>query len=109
MPLAVRPPFCDCEVHPPSAGGEVIRRLRSDGLPITAAVAKALSLRNDLKQTQAMKPDPQKTEIDFGQDLKTFEQLPAKTKELELLKDQAEKSTGQESLAIHKLIRDKST
>ena len=40
--------------------------------------------------------------------MKTFEQLPAKTKELELLKDQAEKSTGQESAALNKKIRDKS-
>lgn len=55
-----------------------------------------------------MKPAPPETEKDFGQDLKKFEQLPAKTKELELLKDQAEKSTGQESLALHKMIRDKS-
>ena len=34
-----------------------------------------------------MKPDPQETKKDFGKDLKTFEQLPAKTKELLFLKD----------------------
>ena len=55
-----------------------------------------------------MKTNPQKTEKDLGKDLKTFEQLPAKTKELELLKDQAEKATGQESVDLNKRIRDKS-
>jgi hypothetical protein len=70
-------------------------------------VAKAVSLRNDHKQ-QIMKPEPQETEKDLGKDLKTFEQLPAKTKEVELLKDRAEKATGQESVALHKMIRDKS-
>ena len=55
-----------------------------------------------------MKPEPQKTEKDFGKDLKAFEQLPANTKELEILKDQAEKATGQESVALNKMIRDKS-
>jgi hypothetical protein len=55
-----------------------------------------------------MKPEPPETEKDFGKALKRFEQLPAKTKELELLKDQAEKATGQESVALNKKIRDKS-
>ena len=55
-----------------------------------------------------MKPEPKKTEKDFGKDLKTFERLPAKTKELELLKDQAEKTTGQESVTLDKKIRIKS-
>ena len=55
-----------------------------------------------------MKPEPQKAEKDFGKDLKAFEQLPANTKELEILKDQAEKATGQESVALNKMIRDKS-
>jgi hypothetical protein len=54
-----------------------------------------------------MKPEPQETEKDLGKDLKTFEQLPATTKELEVLKDQAEKATGQESVALNKEIRDK--
>ena len=54
-----------------------------------------------------MKPEPQATENDFGNDLKTFQQLPAKTKELELLKDQAEKATGQESVVLNQLLRDK--
>lgn len=55
-----------------------------------------------------MKPEPQKPEKDIGKDLKTFEQLPATTKESEILKDQAEKATGQEKVALHKTIRDKS-
>lgn len=50
-------------------------------------------------------PEPPK---DFSQDLKTFEQLPAKTKELALLKDRAEKATGQEGVALDQQIRDKS-
>ena len=55
-----------------------------------------------------MKPEPSKAEKDFGRDLKAFERLPAKTKEAELLKDRAEKTTGIESVALNKLIRDKS-
>jgi hypothetical protein len=55
-----------------------------------------------------MNPEPQKPEKDFGKDLKAFEQLPAKNKELELLKDRAEKSTGQESADLNKMIRDQS-
>ena len=71
-------------------------------------MAKASSLRNDRKQQPTIKPKPQETEKDLGKDVKTFEQLPAKIKELELLKDQAEKATGQESVALNKMIRDKS-
>jgi hypothetical protein len=55
-----------------------------------------------------MNPEPSPTEKDFSKDLKTFEQLPAKSKELELLKDQAEKATGKESIILNKMIRDKS-
>ena len=55
-----------------------------------------------------MKPEPRETEKDPGKDLKTFEQLPAKTKELLLLNDQTEKATGEESVAINKVIREKS-
>ena len=56
-----------------------------------------------------MKPAAPAAENDFGRDLKTFERLPAKTRELQLLKDQAEKATGQESVALNEMIRDKST
>ena len=55
-----------------------------------------------------MKPAAPAAENDFGMDLKTFERLPAKTRELQLLKDQAEKTTGKESAAVNKLIRDRS-
>ena len=54
-----------------------------------------------------MNPDTKEAERDLGKDLKTFEQLPAKTKELELLMDQAEKATGPEGLALNRLIRAK--
>ena len=55
-----------------------------------------------------MKLKPPSTEKDHGKDLKTHEQLPAKTKELELLQHQAEKATGLESLALNEKIREKS-
>ncbi len=55
-----------------------------------------------------MKPEPQKTEKNLGKDLKTFEQLPTKSKELLILQDQTEKSTGQDSVVLNKKIRDKS-
>jgi len=54
---------------------------------------------------QAVPPGPEK---DFAKDLKTFEKLPAKTKELVMLKDAAEKTTGPESGVLDKQIRDKS-
>ncbi len=54
-----------------------------------------------------MKTEPQKTAVKSNKDMKTFEQLPAKTKELELLMDQAEKSTGPESVRLNKMIQDK--
>lgn len=56
-----------------------------------------------------MNPEPPKTEKTFAKDMKTFEQLPAKTKELELLRDRAEKATGKEGLALNKAIQIKST
>jgi hypothetical protein len=54
-----------------------------------------------------MKRDPRKTEKNPAKDLKTFERLPAKTKELELIKDQAEKTTGPEGITLDQLIREK--
>ena len=42
-----------------------------------------------------------------GKILKTFKELPARTQELELLQHQAEKATGQESVALDKAIREK--
>jgi hypothetical protein len=55
-----------------------------------------------------MKPNPQNAAKDLGEDLKTLEQLPAKTKELLILQDQTEKSTGQEKIDLQKMTRDKS-
>jgi len=55
-----------------------------------------------------MKPKPPKTEKDFGKDLKTHEQLPVRTRELLLLQDQTEKSSGQENADLNKMSQDKS-
>jgi hypothetical protein len=55
-----------------------------------------------------MKPKPPKPEKDPAKDLATFERLPAKTKELSLLQEQAEKSTGPENGVVQKQIREKS-
>lgn len=51
-------------------------------------------------------PPPEKAP-DLAQDLKMFELLPAKAKELALLKDRAEKTTGPEHAVITKLIQEK--
>ncbi len=55
-----------------------------------------------------MTTEPLKTKSDSDQDLKTFEDLPAKSKELSVLKDAAEKSTGEERAAIDRAIQEKS-
>ena len=54
-----------------------------------------------------MNLEPPKTKTDSDRDLKTFEQLPAKTKELVVLKDEAEKATGKERAAVDQAIREK--
>jgi len=54
-----------------------------------------------------MKPNQADTEKDPGKQSQRFEQQPAKTKELELLKDQAEKSSGQERVDTNRKIRTK--
>ena len=54
-----------------------------------------------------MKPKPKTTEKDLSKDLKTFEDLSAKTKESLLLQDQTEKSIGQERIDLQKVARDK--
>lgn len=54
-----------------------------------------------------MKPAPPEAEKKLGKDLKAFEQLPAKTKELEVLQEQAEKTTGAKLATLHEEIRDK--
>lgn len=55
-----------------------------------------------------MKPEPTEPEKQLTKDLKTFEKLPAKTKELHLLADQAEKQTGKSRAALDRLIQTKS-
>lgn len=55
-----------------------------------------------------MKQLPPETEKDHGPDARKFAQLPAKTRELELLQHAAEKSTGQDRVALNKLIEEKS-
>ncbi|MBC7369500.1 MAG: hypothetical protein H7343_22250 [Undibacterium sp.] len=52
-----------------------------------------------------MNPELPGDETLFASDMKTFEQLPVKTKELVVLKDAAEKTTGPESVKLHKKIR----
>ena len=54
-----------------------------------------------------MKQESPESEPDFGKDLKSFEKLPAKTKELVILQHHAEKATGQENITLHKTIREK--
>ena len=55
-----------------------------------------------------MKPPPPETEKDLGKDLQTHEALPTKTRELELLQHHAEKATGKETIALNKIIAEKS-
>jgi len=55
-----------------------------------------------------MKPQAPDDGKDSREDLKVFEALPAKVKELALLKDQAERSTGSEKRALNEQIRRKS-
>jgi hypothetical protein len=54
-----------------------------------------------------MKPTPAEVEKKLGEDIRAFEDLPAKTKDLEALQEQAEKTTGTENAALHQAIRDK--
>lgn len=54
-----------------------------------------------------MKPETNNSEKQLSKDLKTFEELPEGTKELHLLADQAEKSTGTERAALDQSIPNK--
>jgi hypothetical protein len=54
-----------------------------------------------------MKQELPQPEKEFGEDLKTFEELPARIKELALLQHQAEKATGPASVVLNKVIREK--
>lgn len=55
-----------------------------------------------------MESTPPETEKSLGKDVKTFERLPVKTKELLILMDQAEKTIGKKNAAIHIKIQKKS-
>lgn len=55
-----------------------------------------------------MKPEPLKSEKFLEKDLETFGRLPAEIKELQVLRDQAEKTIGKESAAIQNVIQGKS-
>ena len=55
-----------------------------------------------------MKPTPTEPEKQTSKDLKAFEELPEKTKELHLLADQSEKETGKRRAALDRLIETKS-
>jgi hypothetical protein len=62
-----------------------------------------------LPQSNAiMKPNPDESEKQLSKDLKAFEELPEKTKELQLLADQAEKETGKRRAELDRLIKTKS-
>ena len=62
----------------------------------------------DDTRLNALRPKPPRAEKDFGKDLKAHEALPGPTKELLLLQDQTEKSTGKEKAKLHKMTQDKS-
>ena len=55
-----------------------------------------------------MNPNPDESEKRPSKDLKAFEELPEKTKELHLLADQSEKETGKRRAALDRLIETKS-
>lgn len=55
-----------------------------------------------------IKSKSRQTEKDPGRDLKTFEKLPAKSKELMVLEEQAKRATGRKSVELNQKIRDKS-
>jgi len=55
-----------------------------------------------------MKSDTQENELILGIHQKSFDQQPPNTKELELLNEKIEKTTGQETNALQQLILIKS-
>ena len=55
-----------------------------------------------------MNPEPTKTRETGDADVETHDQLPAKTKELLLLQDQAQKASGPDEVALNGKIADKS-
>lgn len=55
-----------------------------------------------------MKPKPGESGKQVSKDLKTFEKLPEKTKDLHLLADQTEKESGSKRAELDHLIQKKS-
>jgi len=55
-----------------------------------------------------MKPEPQEVGKHLSEDLKTFEELPVKTRELLLLGDKAEKATGKARADVDRQIQPQS-
>jgi hypothetical protein len=55
-----------------------------------------------------MNPPPPTPVTLPNHDLDAFSKLPAKTQELELLRDRSEKAIGQEGVAVDQIIRDRS-
>ena len=55
-----------------------------------------------------MKPQPTEPEKQLGKDLKAFDKLPKKTKDLQLLAGRAEKETGSDRAKLDRLIQTKS-
>lgn len=60
---------------------------------------------NAKQHSETLKTDPKDTKMNFTEDIKTFEKLPEKSKELHILKDNAEKVTGMENADLHKEIQ----
>lgn len=54
-----------------------------------------------------MKPELQRTEMNVGNNLITLAQLPAKSRELAFLKEQALKATAQEIVDLYNMLRHK--
>ncbi len=53
-----------------------------------------------------MNPRAPRAEKEFGRDMRTFEQVPAKSKELIVLQQQAEKVTGPAAVVLNKVIQE---
>lgn len=55
-----------------------------------------------------MNPEQERSSESVSSDVDAHEQLPAKTKELLLLQDEAQKASGPKEVALNKKIADKS-
>jgi len=54
-----------------------------------------------------MKTNPDQTEKRLDKDLKTFDRLPSETKRMQALKEDAEKSIGEDKAEVHEEIQEK--